>query len=389
MGIFLAALMLSMISLQANQAVGASIDPTKPVTWSGVFENMVVKYLVEEFETPSGKNEGEVALGYDPFSYGSYNRWLRPFWGDNITIAEGDTIVMKVDTRNDSWEVDSGDSSIIVEPFAHYYLSFAPIAGHRNLGGTNCSLIHNGKAQWVTQILLRTALLPETQKIYFGPYDPADPTKWDNYYIPILGDATDNGTIAPGNWHEILGETPSRVSVDYHTVDFDPDSTFFMRYENIENENFTSLGEALMKVYNKIPATFDGNLATWNFSYTMFNWDVWGAKMVSRCYDYGHGWENPRPFWKVVTDNNTGIAQSIEFDMSLDSAWKFKDDRGHTFWGLRGVEHISHPLTTQIAKLKLTLIPTVAPAFEAVFVFVGISIVALAVFISRRRNKEA
>jgi hypothetical protein len=366
LGIFLATLMLSMISLQANHATG-QVDTTKPATFSGVYENQVLNYRVEEFETPGGQTEGDVALGYNPFEGGT------PFWGENITIAQGDTLYMKIDTRNDTWEAETGDSSIIVEGWVHYFLGWAPVMGTLAAGTTNCSLINAGVAQWTTQILLRSAMLTETQKMTYRPYDAANPTKYDNTYISTLGDKTDEGTIDAGNWQGAWW------SSDEHNATFEVHSTWHMRGDgNITN-----------KVYNKIPATFDGNLATWDYGYTMYGYADGGyyGIQLSRAYDYGKGWEGIRPFFTVVTDNTTGIAQSITFDFSSTSAFKFVDSDDETFWSLSGNgDAIAHPLTTQVAKLKLVLIPTATPGFEAVFVFVGISIVAL-VFIMYRKRK--
>jgi hypothetical protein len=368
LGIFLATLMLSMISLQANHATG-DVDPAKPATWSGVSENQELRYLVAEFETPGGDTEGEVALGYNP------DEGPTPFWGQNITIAQGDTVYMKINTRNDTWEAQTGDSSIIVEGWVHYFLGWAPVMGTLGPETTNCSVINAGVAQWTSQLLLRSAMLSESHKMTFKPYDAADPTKYDNTFISTLGDKDDNGTIYAGMW----SGAPAPPAADVHNATFDLHSCWHMRGD---------AGGIKNKAYNKIPATWEGNIATWDYGYTMHGYadGGWYGYQLSRAYDYGKGWEGIRPYFTVKTDNTTGIAQEIEFDFSSTSAFKFVDTDGHTMWNLTGNgPDIAHPITTQVSKLKLTLIAA-TPAFEAVFVFVGISIVAL-VFIMYRRRK--
>ncbi|MFX0065336.1 MAG: hypothetical protein ACFFC7_24460 [Candidatus Hermodarchaeota archaeon] len=366
-GIILTGIILFMSLLTTTQVTGTA-DPTKVVTWGVVRENLVVNYIVAEFETPDGATEGEVALGYNPFELNT------PFWGENISIAQGDTLKLKIDTRNDKWENETGDSSIIVEPWIHYFLGWAPVQGTLG-GGTNASLIHDGSAQWITQILLRCALLSKSHKIPYKPYDAVDPTKYDNYFVSTLGNATDNGTIYPGHW---VG------SSDIHNGTFEVDSTYHMRGD---------AGGIKNKVYNKIPATWNGTTATWNYSYTMYGYTDGGyyGIQLSRCYDYGKGWEDPRPFFTVVTDNTTGIANSIEFDFSFTSAWKYVDDDGHTFWNLTGNgPDIAHPLTTQVAKLKFVILRCPCVDTGDVFGIVSIvtiaSIAVLAVFINRRRK---
>ncbi|MFX0094005.1 MAG: hypothetical protein ACFFBD_19865 [Candidatus Hodarchaeota archaeon] len=352
-GVLVALLVLALFPLTASQTSGqASAAPA--VFSDQIVENLVLHYEITEFETASGASTGKVAIGYDPNNL---------FWGYNLTLSVGDIIYIKIDTRDDTWEQQSSETDIIYSAWDYGVLGWGPECNVTLFPGGKQPADGNWTALEVDPVFSRMMIFPQAQLLVYPPQDGQD---YSSYMVPMFGSYDDNGTIHPGTW------TGSGYTLMCN-VTYNPNATYYMYWDA------TGI---LQLQYLKIPATFSrdesGNLlAHWNYSYydmayTLFNsgylrWTSWA---------YANGIWPLMPFAKVITNVDTGITQSVEFYFGEDSAWK-----NAAIWGAE------HPFLTQCGKLKLELkeIQTTL-SFEVAFIFVGLCITAIAVFLSRRQK---
>ncbi|MFX0090994.1 MAG: hypothetical protein ACFFBD_04460 [Candidatus Hodarchaeota archaeon] len=353
-GIFLAVALIAMIPLTANQ-VSAQVAPA--IFSSSVVENSVITYKVTEFETAGGASSGPAAVGYDAGHM---------FMGYNLTLKVDDTINMFIDTRDAAWEEATGDTSLIYSGWnsLHGVLAWSPEC--------NITLFPGGTAPAayapyeVDAVFSRMSIFATEQLLVYPPNDGQDHS---TTMVPMFGPWNDNGTIDAGTW------SGSGYQVTT-SLNYDTNSTYYMF-----NDQF-----GLLQIqYLKIPSTFSrdasGNLlAHWNFSWYDAGYTYFGAHWRWISWAYADGYWPFEAFFQVTTNVATGITQSLELYTGDDSAWK--DD---TIWGAE------HPFLSQVKKLKIELVSVVnpgapAPGFEAAFVFIGISIVAIAVLMSRKRK---
>lgn len=382
LGIFVAAIMLAMIPLTASQVTVAQI--TDPAVFSDdVKENMILIYQITEFEAVG--TSGNVSLGYDPSLI---------FRGYNLSTSQlgvGKFIYVKVDSRDDNWDVQE---PLIYERWWAGAQSWSPnmnvtisdVAGppsfyQRKPEGTTM-------ANELGQVLVRPCVLPIQQKLIYPPtldFSTLLPNTVDysNYLVDTWGPYDDNGTGYIGDWY--YEDATNNMVLNYT---YDVNSTYYM----FTDDWFIYYGGGPEPhvAFNKIPATFtvEGEkvLAHWNHSWygplsesgnpdqTLFGYHY---RYYSGAWDGGI-WPMPA-FMHVTTDIATGIAESVEFDFTDDGAFKNED-----IYGTEG-----HPLASQLSKLKYELYSIsygAAPGFEITFVFIGISVAALAVYFTRRRK---
>ncbi|MFX1255837.1 MAG: hypothetical protein ACFFCZ_29800 [Promethearchaeota archaeon] len=381
-GYLLTVILLSITSLTASQVTCNTIDP--PVLFSDkIKENMILQYNVTEFQTREGSSTGKASLGspIEDFMRGG-DSW---FWGENISLSEGDVINIKVDSRDDEWEQRTGDSSLLYTSWWYGFWSYGPECNVTLFpGGTAPSLYADYE---LNPLFSRMAILPLKQKLLYPPNDGQDHS---NTMTDMFGPHDANGTIDPGSWNGTGSTLRSNATYDWN-------STYYRFYDS---EGFKPLA------YLKIPATFsydtalNTTLAHWNYTC-----DTWFARphyagqgrMVSYMWAF-RLWPFP-PLVNVVTDIQTGIAQSMEFYFGNDSAWTMISIYNQTVWRLLHgtgfwlgdvAKWEPHILAKQVEALKLDLLSVSyglpSPGFEAVFVFVGMSLTALAVFFYRKRK---
>ncbi|MFX0064143.1 MAG: hypothetical protein ACFFC7_18380 [Candidatus Hermodarchaeota archaeon] len=287
-----------------------------------VCENMILKYNFTEFEIFTGLTTGSASIGYDP----DHN-----FQGTALTVSQGDTLWVKVDTHLNSWENETGEHYLLYSSWDYGVSSWGPEC--------NVSLIHDGTYFEVDEVFSRMMLFPIKQRLMYPPNDGRDHTAT---MLDVFGSHDDNGTIDPGSWSGSDNDLKSNVTYEWN-------STYYMFYD-CEAE-FGYPENNLHLQYLKIPATFSKDdvtghlLAHWNYSYYEMDYTLFTAGSYRwASWAYAHGYWPLLPFVNIVTDVETGISQSIEFYFGSDSAWK-----NTTLWDGE------HPFSLQVTKLKLEL----------------------------------